>query len=317
MRFLLVTGGLGYLGAQLVVEFMRASHIPVILDEFGDVQVKHLGIIKDLTGFNPVVFQGSLLNKRLLNRIFSEFQIDSVYHLGLKGHDDAYLQPYGIITNNVSGTKCLLDSMQRFGINNLIHVTPRRDYLEIRTESELPKSINPYVQSNLLIDKLVTEWGHLHENNYTTLKLYKPMGFTHQGAFIDTSYESTGDSFYSLCNLMLNKAIEPHFVNYKELTRDYVHVSDILRVMIKALLETEKGKSGTYNVGRGIGVTPKDLSDMYQEISNMELVKTPLFDNNLGQSHFVSSDGLPFELEAEFFIRDALEEALRWYPVCG
>ena len=85
MRFLLVTGGLGYLGAQLVVEFMRASHIPVILDEFGDVQVKHLGIIKDLTGFNPVVFQGSLLNKRLLNRIFSEFQIDSVYHLGLKG----------------------------------------------------------------------------------------------------------------------------------------------------------------------------------------------------------------------------------------
>lgn len=313
MRFLLVTGGLSYLGAHIVVEYMRSSHIPILLDNTKETN-NNLRIIRSLTGFTPEVHRGNLLNDKMMKALFSRYNFDAVYHLATNNLDSQ--NTLSIINNNVNGTRRLLQYMQRFDVKNLIFASTNNIYnngeVGLLDQSAVP--LLPYYRSIHLAEEAVMEWGGVRGNNYSILRLFNSMGFKYDGAFIESSYECFGDSFYSLCNLMLNETIEPYFVHYPDLERDYVHISDLVRVLIGALLNVEKGKSGIYNVGRGIGVTPKDLSQIYQELTDIELIKTPMFDKGLGLTRLVSNGPLPFNTQAEFSVRDALEEAIKWYP---
>lgn len=318
MRFLLVTGGLGYLGSHVVVEFMRASHIPIIIDGFGDSQTKNFQTIHRLTGHKPVVYQGSLLSKRLLNSVFSKYNFDAVFHLAMNRPTGDLTNSLGIITNNVNGTRRLLETMQRFEVKNLVFASSSRIYKGDEEGLIIPPPVqrDAHARSVMFAEDIISKWGRVSDNNYNTLRLFNTMGLMYEGAFVGSSYESFGDSFYSLCDLMLNKAIEPHFVYNTELTRDYIHIRDVLRVLIHSLLSAERGKSGIYNVGRGLGYTPNDLSKIYQEVSGKDLVTTPIFDRDLGEKSLISNTPLPFDLQATYSVKDALEEALKWYPVC-
>ena len=76
----LVTGGLGYIGSHTCVQLINAGLTPIILDNLCNSKREVLARIETLTKQQPAFYQGDVRDRAVLEKIFSEHNIDSVVH---------------------------------------------------------------------------------------------------------------------------------------------------------------------------------------------------------------------------------------------
>ena len=73
-----VTGCSGYIGSHTCVELLNNGYDVVGLDDFSNSKKEVLDKIYKITGKNIKFYEGNMLDKNLLNKIFSENKIDCV-----------------------------------------------------------------------------------------------------------------------------------------------------------------------------------------------------------------------------------------------
>lgn len=106
----LVTGGAGYIGSHTVVELLNANREVVVLDNLSNSSAKSLDRVKQITGKAVTFYQGDVLDRALLKRIFADHNIESVIHFaGLKAVGESVVKPIEYYRNNVEGSLTLLD----------------------------------------------------------------------------------------------------------------------------------------------------------------------------------------------------------------
>ena len=72
---ILITGGLGYIGAHTTVLFMQAGYDVVILDNLSNAHKESvLAAIKELTGKEPLFYEGDIRNYDYLDNLFYELK---------------------------------------------------------------------------------------------------------------------------------------------------------------------------------------------------------------------------------------------------
>ena len=82
---ILVTGGTGYIGSHTCVELINAGHDVIVLDNFYNSNVCVADKIKKITNKAIKIYPGDIRDFKLLEKIFSENQIEFVIHFaGLK-----------------------------------------------------------------------------------------------------------------------------------------------------------------------------------------------------------------------------------------
>ena len=91
----LVTGGTGYIGSHMVVKLLSNDEDIIILDNLSNSCVAVLEKVEQITQDKKLDFyQGDILNKALLQKIFTVHQIDSVIHFaGLKAVGESIEKP--------------------------------------------------------------------------------------------------------------------------------------------------------------------------------------------------------------------------------
>ncbi|GAG71424.1 unnamed protein product, partial [marine sediment metagenome] len=78
MRFL-ITGGAGFIGSHIVDELLSSGENVVVIDNFNpyyDPKIKWKNISNAQENPNFKLLEGDILDKDLLNEIFSSFDID-------------------------------------------------------------------------------------------------------------------------------------------------------------------------------------------------------------------------------------------------
>ena len=75
---ILVTGGAGYIGSHTVVELLNANKEVVVLDNLCNSSPKSLERVKEITGKDVKFYEGDILDRALLQKIFAE---NSIVHL--------------------------------------------------------------------------------------------------------------------------------------------------------------------------------------------------------------------------------------------
>src|SRR5437870_3199940 len=110
---ILVTGGAGYIGSHYVLYERERGGEVVVMD---DLKYGHREAV-----LGAKLVQGTTSDRALLDRIFTEIEIDAVVHFAaFASVNESVHYPERYYNNNVVGTLTLLDAMRDHGVKYIV-----------------------------------------------------------------------------------------------------------------------------------------------------------------------------------------------------
>jgi dTDP-glucose 4,6-dehydratase len=251
----LVTGGCGFIGSNLVKYLRRArpDWTLVNLDKLS--YAGNLENLRELEADPRHVFvRGDVANRELVEHLMAVHHIDAVMHLAAESHvDRSILGPEAFIHTNVLGTQQLLEASRHRGVKRFLMVSTDEVYGSLGptgafTETSPLNPSSPYSASKTSSDLLALAWHHTFGLDVVVTRCSNNYG----------AYQFPE----KLIPLMVVNALRdkplPVYGDGGNV-RDWLHVEDHCAALLLAL---EKGRAGeVYNIGGGA------------ERRNLEIVK--------------------------------------------
>ena len=78
MAKILITGGAGCIGSHTAVELLNEGYEVVVLDNLSNSKIEVLDKIKTITGKEVKFYKGDMIDRSILDKIFTENKIDAV-----------------------------------------------------------------------------------------------------------------------------------------------------------------------------------------------------------------------------------------------
>ena len=288
-KTVLVTGCAGFIGANLVCELFRTvENIRVIgldnLNNYYDVSLKEYRlneIEKCSNGENWSFIKGSISDKELLERIFSNNKIDVVVNLAAQaGVRYSITNPDVYIESNIIGFYNILEACRNHSVEHLVYASSSSVY---GTNEKIPYSTEDKVDNPVSLYAATKKSNELMAHAYS--KLYN---IPTTGLRFFTVYGPAGRpdmAYFGFANKLLNgETIE--IFNFGNCKRDFTYIDDIVegvkRVM-QVAPEKSVGADGLpippyriYNIGNN---HPENLLD-FVDILQKELVSAGVLPND-------------------------------------
>lgn len=275
---ILVTGGTGFIGSHTCVELLNADYEVAVIDNFSNSKPEVIGRIKEITGKDIKFYEGDLLDKDILEKIFSENKIEAVIHFaGLKAVGESVSIPLKYYHNNITGTLILCEVMQKFNVKKLVFSSSATVYGNPHTvpiKEDFPLSTtNPYGSTKLMIENILRDL-YISDNDWSIalLRYFNPIG-AHKSGLIGEDPNGIPNNLVPYIAQVADGRLECLSVYGNDYpthdgtgVRDYIHVVDLSLGHIKAL-ERVMTTSGVdaYNLGTGNGYSVLDVVKAYEK----------------------------------------------------
>ncbi len=142
---ILITGGAGFVGANLIRSLLKVGQQVRVLDDFSASTRYHLD------GLSIEIIEGSILDREDVERAVRG--VDGVVHLAAQtGVPTSLKDPYRDCNLNVIGTLNMLDASRRAGVKRFVFASsnaPLGRQPPPATEDKAPLPISPYGASKL------------------------------------------------------------------------------------------------------------------------------------------------------------------------
>ena len=275
---ILVTGGAGYIGSHTAVELLNADQDIIVIDNLVNSSIEALHRVESITGKSVTFYQGDVLNKAFLQKVFTDHQILSVIHFaGLKAVGESVAQPLRYYETNVSGTLVLCEVMAENNVKNLVFsssATVYGDPVSLPITEDFPTgATNPYGQSKLMVENILEDLHHSDPSwNIARLRYFNPVGAHSSGCIGEDPNDIPNNLMPFIAQVAIGKRDKLNIFgdNYDTHdgtgVRDYIHVVDLAVGHLKALDKLNK-KPGlvTYNLGTGIGYSVIDMVKAFEK----------------------------------------------------
>ncbi|MDY3301361.1 MAG: UDP-glucose 4-epimerase GalE [Lachnospiraceae bacterium] len=282
---ILVTGGAGFIGSHTVVELLNAGHDVVVLDNLCNSNPKSLERVKEITGKEVKFYEGDILDRDILQKIFRENDIESTIHFaGLKAVGESVQKPIEYYENNIAGTVTLVDEMRKAGIKNIIFsssATVYGDPAEIPITENCPKGVctNPYGWTKWMIEQILTDLQKADpEWNVVLLRYFNPIGAHPTGKMGENPNGIPNNLMPYITQVAIGKLEKLSIFGNDYDTpdgtcvRDYIHVMDLASGHVAALKKLAPGSGlSIYNLGTGIGYSVLDIVHNFEKANDMKL----------------------------------------------
>ena len=272
MSKVLVTGGAGYIGANLCKVLLDNGFEVRVFEDFSN------GLESRLQGMNLEIEKGNILDREALTEAVSG--VDSVIHLAAKTIvTESEKKPKLYYNVNVLGTRSLLNAAKNSSVKNFLFSSTAAVYgSKIRFVNEnsrtLPDSV--YGKTKLQAESLVKKE---FKKNYIILRYFNVVGASPSKKIgLINKY---GQLFKNFAVEILKKKpklnVYGNDYNTADGTcvRDFIHVSDLADIHLKVLFKVSKNnKSIILNCGYGKGFSVLEVVNNFKKFSkNKVLVK--------------------------------------------
>ena len=187
MSKILVTGGAGYIGTHTCVELLNKGEEVVVLDNFSNSNPQALENVKRITGKDLKFYQGDMIDRNILEKIFTENEIEAVIDFAAyKAVGESVQKPVEYYTNNVSTVLVLLDEMKKHNVKTLVFSSSATVYgdpevVPITEECKVGGTTNPYGTSKLMVEQILKDlYKSDNEWNIAILKSLSNFHSSHQ-----------------------------------------------------------------------------------------------------------------------------------------
>ena len=177
-KYILITGGAGFIGSHLVRSFVSnyRNYFIINLDKL--TYASNIGVIQDLEKKpNYSFIQGDICDVKLINSLFEKFPINAIIHLAAESHvDNSIKNPLTFINTNILGTVNLLEATRKYWVkkskNNLFYnISTDEVYGSLGkkgffTEKSSYSPNSPYSASKASADHFVRAYGKTYNLNF-------------------------------------------------------------------------------------------------------------------------------------------------------
>ena len=281
----LVTGSAGYIGSHTVVELLNANREVVVLDNLSNSSAKSLDRVKQITGKAVTFYQGDVLDRALLKRIFADHNIESVIHFaGLKAVGESVVKPIEYYRNNVEGSLTLLDEMRQAGVFNFVFSSSATVYgdpeiIPITEQCKVGGTTNPYGTSKFMVERIIMDVVKaIPQFSMTILRYFNPVGAHESGLIGEDPNGIPNNLLPYISQVAIGKLQQLSVFGSDYPThdgtgvRDYIHVVDLAIGHLKAL-DRHENDAGLhiYNLGTGTGYSVLDMVHAFEKVNNIKI----------------------------------------------
>lgn len=283
MAKILVTGGAGYIGSHTCVELLNSGHEVVVLDNLSNSSEQSLTRVQELTEKSLTFMQGDIRDAETLDTVFTEHQIDAVIHFaGLKAVGESQQIPLKYFDNNIAGSICLVQAMERARVFNLVFSSSATVYDEANISplnEDMPTGIpnNNYGYTKLIVEQLLEKLSIADGRwSIALLRYFNPVG-AHKSGRIGEDPQGIPNNLMPYVTQVAvgrREKLSIYGDDYDTVdgtgVRDYIHVVDLANAHLCALNNrlTAKG-CRAWNVGTGNGSSVLEVKNTFEQVNGV------------------------------------------------
>ena len=270
MKKIVITGGPGFIGSNLVNYFLKKNYFVINIDKLSYSGNKYS--LENFNKKNYFFIKSDINNKKILLKTFNKFKPTLVFNLAAETHVDRSIDgPAPFIHSNINGVFNLLESIRFHNRKTkqkikLIHISTDEVYGDILDKSKRAdenfsyQPSSPYAASKASADHLVK--SYIRTYNFPAIisncsNNYGPRQFPEK-------------LIPKLIFNIINKKPLPIYGTGLN-SREWIYVEDHCRAL--EILAT-KGKIGeNYNIGSNVDLTNIKLTKLILKVMKSKLSK--------------------------------------------
>jgi UDP-glucose 4-epimerase len=259
-RKVLVTGGAGFIGSNLVRLLVEQGFSVRVLDNLST------GYSKNIENLPVEFIQGDICDAYLVKNAVDG--MDTIFHLAAHiGNVKSLEHPQEDAQINVLGAVNLLEAARKANVQRIVYSSSAAIFGELLTmpiaEDHPQNPDSPYGVSKLAAEKYMLAFAKLYNMTVICLRYFNVYG-VHQ------RYDAYGNVIPIFADrLMMGKPVTIYGTG--EQTRDFVNVKDVAKANF--LAATRVQQTGVYNLGSGFDITINMLASYCQEASGIKAVE--------------------------------------------
>ena len=265
MKKVIVTGGSGFIGSNLVKYLLKKKYFVINIDKLSysanPYNLKNLYKNKNYT-----FFKVDLNNKKKIVKILKKYKPEGIFNLAAETHVDRSIdKPKNFIFSNILGTYNLLEAIVSYKKKiKLIHVSTDEVYGDLikgRSDEKFPYNpSSPYSSSKASADHLIKAY----------VRTYKIQ------AIVTNCCNNYGPNQFPeklipklIFNIINNRAL-PIYAKGRN-SREWMHVQDHCEALLLVYLKGKVGES--YNIGSGMNFKNIDIAKKLIKIAKNKTLK--------------------------------------------
>ena len=320
MKKVVVTGGCGFIGSNLINYLLKKNYFVINVDKLS--YSANIYNLKDINTSKYVFVKTDINDKKIISRILKKHKPSVIYNLAAETHVDRSIDsPEPFLHSNIYGVFNILECMRYYNNKSknkikLIHVSTDEVYGDIldkskRADENYPfKPSSPYAASKASADHLIK--SYIRTFNFP--------------AIISNCSNNYGPKQFPeklipklILNILNNKPLPIYGKGLN--SREWIHVEDHCRALE---ILSIKGKIGeSYNIGSGKNLSNIELTKLLMKIMKHKLSTIPkkvrinFVKDRPGHDirYALNSKKIQKKLKWKAFIKinEGLSETVDWY----
>ena len=301
MAKILVTGGAGFIGSNLVDALILEGHEVSLIDNFMTGNKKNVSpkvklIVRDV--------------REDLNSLFSEGNFDYVYHLAAQANVRKSLEnPVEDAKINIIGSLNLIDNCVKYKVKKFIFsstggaIYSKTAQVPCNEDSEI-KPESPYGLAKWTVENYLRIMKDTRKLNYCILRYSNVYG---------PRQDAKGEA--GVVSIFVDKLLKNEdlivFGNGEQ-TRDFVFVKDVVNANLLAI---KNNLEGVFNVGTGKEISVNELAKILLKLTNKKskivygpAIKGELLRNALNAGKLVGKGW-----KISYKLEKGLKETVEWF----
>ena len=265
MKKVIVTGGLGFIGSNLIKILLKKKYFVINIDKV-TYSSNFYNVKKFSKNKNYKFFKVDINNKKKVLKILKKYKPNCIFNLAAETHVDRSIDgPESFMKSNILGVFNLLQAFKKYIEKNkkslLIHISTDEVYGDVLTgrskEDDPYKPSSPYAASKASSDHLV----------YSYIRTFKIP------AIITNCSNNYGPRQHPeklipklIYNIFNNKNLPIYGKGLN--SREWIYVDDHCEALVKIF---EKGKIGNfYNIGSNLNLNNIKISKLLIKIAKIK-----------------------------------------------
>jgi UDP-N-acetylglucosamine 4-epimerase len=316
-RRVLVTGGAGFIGSNLVDSFLQSGNTVVCLDNFSTGKRENLKAFENNPDFKLI--EGDIRNYD--DCVKAVENIDIVFHQAALGSVPRSIKdPVSSTDVNIGGFVKMLFAAKESGVKRFIYAASSSTYGDHpdlpKVEDKIGSPLSPYAITKYVDELFAANFSKTYGIDVVGLRYFNVFGRRQDP---DGAYAAVIPKFMKT----LMKHEVPSINGDGSVSRDFTYIDNVIQANhLAAIVQNEAALNQVYNVAFGERTSLNQLfffirnlaAEFDKEILTIEPIYGPVREGDI--PHSLASIEKAKKLlyySPKFSVEEGLKEAVKWY----